>query len=49
MFTTGLLFTFHEARRSGFQAGYLQLLAFPEKRERWAPVKAFTISLPLAL
>ena len=45
MFTSGLLFAFLGAQRSGLQAGYLQLLAFPETRDRWAPGKAFTISL----
>ena len=34
----------------GFRlATYLQLLAFLETRDRWAPAKAFTLSLPFAL
>ena len=37
------------ARRSRLQAGYLKLLAFSEKRHRWAPVKVFTTSLLFAL
>ena len=48
-FTTGLLFAFHGAFRSGLHAGHLQQLAFLETRDRWAPVKAFTISLLFAL
>jgi hypothetical protein len=39
---------FHGAGRSGLQGGYLTislLFAFPETGDRWAPGKAFTISL----
>ena len=39
----------HEAQRSGLQASCLELLAFSETRERWAPVKAFTVSFLFAL
>ena len=42
-------FTCHEAQRSGLRASCLELLAFPETRERWAPVKAFTVSFLFAL
>ena len=51
-FTTGLLFAFHEAGRSGLQITYLKtslLFAFPETPDRWAPVEEFTISLLFAL
>ena len=46
---TGFLFTFHRAWRSGLQAGYLQLLTYPETRDRWASAKAFTVRLLIAL
>ena len=48
-FTTGLLFAFHGAFRSGLHAGHLQQLAFLETRDRWAPVKTFISSLLFAL
>ena len=43
MFTAGLLFTFHGVQ-SGLQDEYINLLAFSETVDRWAPVKAFTAS-----
>ena len=49
MFTTGLLFAFHGPQSSGLQAGYLELLTFPETRDRWVPVKAFTNRFLFAL
>ena len=48
-FTTGLLFAFHGAFRSGLHAGHLQQLAILETRDRWAPVKTFISSLLFAL
>ena len=43
---TCLLFELHGAQRHGLQAGHL---ACSETRDRWAPVKAFTVSLLFAL
>lgn len=37
------------AQRSALQAGYLQLQAFPETRNGWAPVEEFTINLWIGL
>ena len=46
---TGLLLALHMGRRHGLQTGYLELVVFSETRDRWAPVKAFIISLLFAL